>query len=46
VGAGLLATWGFVRAGIPAWWLMPVVVAAATAVSLRRAVGREGPPDG
>lgn len=41
VAAGLVATWGLVRAGASAWWLLPLVVAAATTVSLRRAVKRE-----
>jgi hypothetical protein len=42
VGAGLLATWGLVRAGVPAWWLTPIVVLGATVSSLYRAVRREG----
>jgi len=42
VGAGLLATWGLVRAGGPAWWLLPLVVLGATVSSLYRAVLREG----
>jgi hypothetical protein len=33
----LLATWGLVSAGIPAWWLLPVAALGSTAVSLRRA---------
>jgi len=41
VGAGLLATWGLLRAGVPAWWLLPPVVLAATVSSLYRAVLRE-----
>ena len=41
VGAGLLATWGLVRAGGPAWWLLPLVVLGATLSSLYRAVLRE-----
>ncbi len=41
VGAGLLATWGLVRAGVPAWWLLPPVVLGATVSSLYRAVLRE-----
>ena len=41
VGAGLLATWGLVRAGVAAWWLMPLVVLGATLSSLYRAVLRE-----
>ena len=39
-GAGLLATWGLVRADVPAW-LMPLVVLGATVSSLYRAVLRE-----
>ncbi|HEX6393882.1 MAG TPA: hypothetical protein VFZ97_10585 [Acidimicrobiales bacterium] len=41
VGGGLLATWGLVRAGAPAWWLLPLVVVGATARSLHRTVRRE-----
>ena len=41
VGAGLLATWGLVRSGGPAWWLLPLVVLGATLSSLYRAVLRE-----
>ena len=41
IGAGLLATWGLVRADVPAWWLMPLVVIGATVSSLYRAVLRE-----
>jgi hypothetical protein len=33
----LLATWGLVRAGIPAWWLLPVAAIGSTVLSLRRA---------
>jgi hypothetical protein len=36
----LLATWGLVSAGIPAWWLLPVAALGSTAVSLRRAARR------
>jgi hypothetical protein len=42
IGAGLLATWGLVRADVPAWWLLPLVVIGATVSSLYRAVLREG----
>jgi hypothetical protein len=35
----LLATWGLTRAGLPAWWLLPVAAVGCTAVSLRRATG-------
>jgi hypothetical protein len=38
--AALLATWGLHRAGLPAWWLLPVAAIGATAVSLRRATRR------
>jgi len=41
VGAGLLATWGLVRSGVPAWWLLPLAVLGATLSSLYRAVLRE-----
>jgi hypothetical protein len=41
IGLALLATWGLVRAGVPAWWLLPLAVLAATAASLYRAVLRE-----
>lgn len=40
VTAALLATYGLHRAGVPAWWLTPVVAVAATAVSLRRSSRR------
>jgi hypothetical protein len=36
----LLATWGLVAAGIPAWWLIPVAALGSTAVSLRRTARR------
>jgi hypothetical protein len=38
--AALLATWGLVSAGLPAWWLLPVAAVGSTAVSLRRASRR------
>jgi hypothetical protein len=41
VGAGLLATWGLVRADVPAWWLLPLVVLYATVRSLHRKALRE-----
>jgi hypothetical protein len=41
IGLALLATWGLVRAGVPAWWLLPLAVSGATAGSLYRAVLRE-----
>jgi fatty acid desaturase len=34
----LLASWGLVQAGVPAWWLLPLAVLYATVRSLRRAV--------
>jgi hypothetical protein len=37
----LLATWGLVRAGAPAWWLLPLAALDATVSSLYRAVLRE-----
>jgi hypothetical protein len=45
----LSASWGLLAAGEPAWWLLPAVVIATTAGSLRRAVraeGRRGPSPG
>lgn len=45
MAAGLLATWGLTHTDVPAWWLMPVVVVAATVVSLRRAARGTGPRD-
>ena len=41
IGLALLATWGLVRADVPAWWLLPLAVLAATAAGLYRAVLRE-----
>jgi hypothetical protein len=41
IGVALLATWGLVRAGVPAWWLLPLAVLAAVVRSLRAAVLRE-----
>ena len=40
VTAALLATYGLHRAGVPVWWLTPVVAVAATAISVRRASRR------
>jgi hypothetical protein len=34
--AALLGTWGLVRAGIPAWWLLPAAAVVATAASVLR----------
>jgi hypothetical protein len=41
IGAALLATWGLVQASVPAWWLLPLAVLAATVRSLHAAVLRE-----
>ena len=41
VALALLGTWGLTRAGIVAWWLLPLSVLAITAVSIRRTVERE-----
>ena len=41
VAVALLGTWGLVRAGIPAWWLLPLAVLAVTGLSLRRATNQE-----
>ena len=38
VVVGLLATWGLSKAGVPAWWLLPVLVAVLLTLSLRRAI--------
>lgn len=40
VTAALLATYGLHRAGVPVWWLTPLVAVTATAISLRRASRR------
>jgi hypothetical protein len=37
VVAGLAITYGFSRAGVPAWWAMPVVIVIALPLSLLRA---------
>ena len=37
VGVALLVTWALHRAGVAAWWLLPVAAVGATAVSVRRA---------
>jgi hypothetical protein len=39
VCVGLAATYGLLRAGISAWWLMPLVVVGILATSLWRARG-------
>jgi hypothetical protein len=41
IGVALLATWGLVKASVPAWWLLPPAVLAATVRSLHAAVMRE-----
>jgi len=41
IGVALLATWGLVKADVPAWWLLPLAVLAATVLSLHAAVMRE-----
>jgi hypothetical protein len=41
VGCALLGTWALVSAGLPAWWLVPLVTVTVTGVSLRRAVAQE-----
>jgi uncharacterized membrane protein len=41
VALALLGTWGLTRAGVAAWWLLPLPVLAVTAVSIRRTVERE-----
>ena len=38
IAVALLATWGLVGAGVPAWWLLPLAVLSATVRSLRNAV--------
>jgi hypothetical protein len=40
VVAGLAGTWLLHRAGVPAYWLLPVLVVGTLALSLRRAVRR------
>ncbi len=37
VVVGLAATYGLSRAGVPAWWLVPLALAALLPVSLSRA---------
>ena len=39
---GLVADYALLRAGYQAWWLLPIVVVAAMALSLWR--GRDRPP--
>jgi hypothetical protein len=38
VVVGLAGTYGLHRAGVPAWWLLPLVLAALLPVSLQRAI--------
>ena len=38
VVAGLLGTWGLHRAGVTAWWLLPLLLVVLLPVSLARAV--------
>lgn len=37
VAVGLLVTWAFVRQGVSAWWLVPVITVVAVSVSILRA---------
>jgi len=41
IALALLGTWGLVQASVPAWWLLPLVVIAGTALSLRRTAAEE-----
>jgi lysylphosphatidylglycerol synthetase-like protein (DUF2156 family) len=41
IALALLGTWGLVQTGVAAWWLLPLVVIAATVLSLRRTVAKE-----
>jgi hypothetical protein len=41
IALALLVTWGLVQASVPAWWLLPIVVIAGTALSLRRTAANE-----
>ncbi|HEV7467960.1 MAG TPA: hypothetical protein VGP96_16815 [Candidatus Dormibacteraeota bacterium] len=40
VAAGFVGTWLLLRAHLPAWWLLPLVVVVITGVSLRRSLTR------
>jgi hypothetical protein len=40
VVVGLVATWALSRAGVPSWWLLPVVVVLVLPWSLWRATRR------
>jgi hypothetical protein len=44
VGLALLGAWGLLALGVPAWWLLPVVVLGVTTVSLYRSQHDAGPP--
>ena len=37
VAVGLVVTWAFVRQGVSAWWLVPIVAVVAVSVSILRA---------
>jgi len=41
IGVALLASWGPVQGGVPAWWLPALAVLGATVRNLHRAVMRE-----
>jgi len=36
VGLAIAATWGLAKAGVSAWWLLPIVVVVSLAFSIRR----------
>jgi hypothetical protein len=40
VVVGLAGTYGLSKASVPAWWLLPVVVAVLLPLSVRRAIRR------
>ena len=44
VGVALIGSWGLVLGGLPAWWLLPVTVLVAIALSVRRAGSGVGKP--
>jgi hypothetical protein len=48
LGVAIIGSRLLVLGGLPAWWLLPVVVLVATALSLRRTASRTGRagPDG
>ncbi len=41
--AALLAVWGLLSAGVPAWWLLPLVVVVSVGASIWR-LERRTPP--